>query len=310
MKVLVTGAAGFVGTALCAHLQASGLEVVRAVRFPVPGAVPVGEIGPDTDWRAAMSGAEGVVHLAARVHLRGDRQGQDVYRRVNKQGTQRLAAAAIDAGVRRFVFLSSIKVNGDASQAVFTERDPPAPRDAYGQSKWEAEQALREACSGRMQLVILRPPLVYGPGVRANFLDLLHAVAREVPLPLGAISNRRSLLYLGNLVDAITVCLQHPAAANRLFLLSDGEDVSTPELVQRIARALKVNARLWPVPAWALRLGGAVLGRSAGVERLVGSLQADASCARTVLGWAPPFTLDQGLEHTAQWYRERIAKAG
>jgi nucleoside-diphosphate-sugar epimerase len=264
-----------------------------------------------TDWGGSMRDVDAVVHLAARVHLDSERSAcRADYRRVNVDGTRRLAVAAREAGVRRFILLSSIKVNGNASCAPFTEDDVPAPADAYGESKWEAEQQLRQVCGdGRMQAVILRPPLVYGPQVRANFLALLQAIARGVPLPVRAIVNRRSLLYLGNLVDVIALSLHHPAAANRLFLLSDGEDVSTPELVERIAQALKVNARLWAVPAWALRLGGAVLGRSAGVERLIGSLQVDSSRTRTLLGWSPPFRLDQGLEHTAQWYRELSRKS-
>ena len=246
------------------------------------------------------------MHLAARVHIMRDDAADPLaeFRRVNVEGTRVLASAAAAAGVRRFVYLSSIKVNGESTLRPFTETDPPSPEDAYGISKWEAERGLTQiARASAMQYVILRSPLVYGPGVRGNFLSLMLAVARGVPLPLAAIDNRRSLLYVGNLVDAIRVCLSHPAAAEQLFLVSDGQDVSSAELSRRLAAALQVRPRLVPVPVPLLRLAGRLAGRGAAIERLVGSLQVDSSRIRAILGWFPPFSLDEGLAETARWCR-------
>jgi len=306
--VAVTGADGFVGRALCSHLEAHGVSVRRLQRASggEKRAFTVGDIGPDTDWSAALQGIHDVVHLAARVHVMRDRTADPLaeYRRVNVEGTRTLARAAVTAGVARLVFLSSIKVNGESTRLPFTEDDVPAPQDAYGVSKWEAEQALRQVAHGSaMQLVVLRPPLIYGPGVGANFLRLMRAVAQGVPLPLGAIDNRRSLLYLGNLVDAIRLCLSQPGARGQLFLLSDGDDVSSAQLVHRLAAALQVRPRLLRVPAAWLRTAGRLMGKSAAVERLVGSLQVDSSRFRATLGWSPPFSLEQGLAETARWYR-------
>jgi nucleoside-diphosphate-sugar epimerase len=307
--VAVTGADGFVGRALCSLLEAHGVSVRRLQRASGGDkrAFAVGDIGPDTDWSAALQGIHDVVHLAARVHVMRDTTGDPLaeYRRVNVEGTRTLARAAVTAGVARLVFLSSIKVNGESTRLPFTEDDAPAPQDSYGVSKWEAEQALTQVARGSaMQWVILRPPLLYGPGVAANFLRLMHAVARGLPLPLATIDNRRSLLYLGNLVDAIRVCLSEPGAGDRLFLLSDGDDVSSAQLVRRLAAALQVRARLLRVPVAWLRMAGSIIGKSAAVERLVGSLQVDSSRFRAALGWSPPFSLEQGLAETARWYRD------
>ena len=266
----------------------------------------VGDIGPDTDWSAALDGVTSVVHLAARAHVMHDTVADPLaeYRRVNVDGTRLLARAAAGAGVQRFVFLSSIKVNGESTRRPFTPADTPRPEDAYGVSKWEAEQALMQVARGTgMQWVILRSPLIYGPGVGGNFLRLMRAVARGVPLPLGAIDNRRSLVYAGSLVDAIRVCLSHPGARDQVFLLSDGEDVSSAELVRRLAAALQVQPRLLSVPVPLLRVVGRLMGRAAAVERLTGSLQIDSSRIRAALGWLPPFSLDEGLAETARWYR-------
>ena len=305
--VAVTGADGFVGRALCSALEAHGTSVRRLQRRSGGDnrAFAVGDIGPDTDWSAALRGVHDIVHLAARVHVMGDTTTDPLaeYRRVNVEGTRALARAAVTAGVARLVFLSSVKVNGESTRRPFTEGDTPAPQDPYGVSKWEAEQALTQVARGSaMQWVILRPPLLYGPGVGANFLRLMHAVARGLPLPLAAIDNRRSLLYLGNLVNAIRVCLSEPGAGDQLFLLSDGEDVSSAQLVRRLAAALQVRARLLPMPAAWLRLAGRFTGRSAAVERLIGSLQVDSSRFRATLRWSPPFSLEQGLAETARWY--------
>jgi nucleoside-diphosphate-sugar epimerase len=308
--ILVTGASGFIGQALCAAASA-GHRVRRAVRRPAgddPTAVTVGELAPETDWRRALEGVQCVVHLAARTHVLREtaRDPLAEYRRVNVAGTVRLAEQAAQAGVRRLVFMSSVKVNGDSTQRPFTERDEPRPEDGYGFSKRDAERALgRFAGTAGMEVVILRPPLVYGPGVKGNFLRLLDGVARRVPLPLASIRNRRSLIYVGNLVDAVLAAIAAPRAAGGTYLLSDGEDVSTPELVREMARALGVAPRLLPCPSSWLRLAGAVTGRRAAVARLTGSLQVDSTAARRDLQWRPRYTLAQGLAETARWYHAR-----
>jgi len=303
MKVLVTGATGFVGTALCDTLAAFGYEVVPAVRSKSgsPHEVVVGNLDASTDWRPALTGCDVVIHLAARVHVMND-EAQDplaLYRATNTEATLNLARQAAQAGVKRFVFISTIKVNGEGSDVPYRETDVPAPEDAYAISKWEAEQGLqRIAADTGLEVVILRPPLVYGPGVKANFLRLLRTVGRGWPLPLGAIRNRRSLLYLGNFVDAIQVCVEHPAAAGQTFLLDDGEPVSTPELIRALARAMGRPARLPAVPVGVLALAGALLGKRAAVARLTGSLFVDSSLIRSRLGWTPPYTMGQGLDAT------------
>ena len=314
MKVLVTGGTGFVGNALCAHLARRGF-LVRAAARSKPGdersdTVVVGDIGAHTDWSAALEGVNQVVHLAARVHIERDSSRAPLaeYRGVNVEGTRRLARMAAERGVRRFVFLSSAKVNGEVTRTPCKEADPPRPEGAYAVSKWEAEQALMQlGPETGIEWVILRPPLVYGPGVRANFLKLMRAVAAGIPLPLASIDNRRSLLYLGNLVDAIRTCLEHPDACDRTFLVSDGDDLSTPGLIRRLAQALGGPSRLLPMPVALLSLAGAMTGKSAAVERLVGSLQLDSTAIRETLGWTPPFSVDQGLQETARWFRRAAA---
>ncbi|MEW5709891.1 MAG: SDR family oxidoreductase [Pseudomonadota bacterium] len=325
--VLLTGATGFVGQALIPVLSGAGFGIRAAVRgsYPPAGRFPreegsgaraperrsvelirIDDIGPATRWSEALAGVDAVVHLAARVHVMevSAREAIAEYRRVNTAGTECLALAAAAEGVRRFVFLSTIKVNGEATRVrPFAESDPPAPQDAYARSKWEAEQALhRIGAQTGMEVVILRPPLVYGPGVKGNFLSLLKIVARGVPLPLGSVKNRRSLIYVGNLADAIVKCLEHPAAAGETFLVRDAEDLSTPELVRRLARALGVAPRLIPVPPSWLSFGGRLIGRGHAVDRLIGSLSVDDSKIRRMLGWVPPHSLEEGLEATARWF--------
>lgn len=269
------------------------------------GDLAVGSIGPATDWSGALAGIDCVVHTAARVHVMTDTVADPLasFREVNVAGTRRLAQQAAQAGVGRLVFLSSIKVNGEQSQPdrPFLPSDLPAPRDAYGLSKYEAEQALfAVAAQTGLEAVVIRPPLVHGPGVKANFLAMMQWLRKGYPLPLGAIENKRSLVALDNLVDLIVTCIDHPAAANQVFLAGDGEDLSTPELLRRLGTALASPARLLPVPVVWLKAGAKALGRDDLFQRLSGSLQVDISKARNLLGWNPPISVDEGLRRTAQ----------
>lgn len=313
MNVLVTGAAGFIGTALIARLlrQPSVHRILAVSRnekavFP-QGIAPVrvGDCGPDTDWRPALSGVDVVIHAAGRVH-ETERGGDALaaFSRVNTEGTLNLARQAMAAGVRRLVFLSTIKVNGEATAGQpYRPEDSPAPAGPYGVSKREAEDGLRSlARDGDIELVIVRPPLVYGPGVRANFLSLMRWVDRGLPLPSVRPENRRSLIYLGNLADLLVRCVEYPAAAGETFLASDGEDVSTDELVRRLAQAMGRPARLFPLPPSMVR---ALPGAEGLRRRLFESLQVDAARTRERLGWTPPFSLEEGLAETVRWYRQR-----
>ena len=312
MKILVTGANGFVGHALFLRLLATGgLTVIGSVRNGAvvtagraASLVTVGELAPNTDWSAALVGVQAVAHTAARVHVMQDDAADPLaeFRRVNVEGTLNLARQAAAAGVRRFVFVSSIKVNGESTRPgqPFTADDAPAPLDAYGVSKMEAEVGLRHITSETgMEVVVIRPPLVYGPGAKANFAAMMRWLRRGVPLPLGGIDNRRSLVALDNLVDLVITCVTHPAAAGQTFLVSDGNDVSTTELLRRMGDAMGCPARLIPVPESWLTLAAAVVGRGAVTQRLCGSLQIDIEKTRRLLGWQPPLTLDQGLQRAA-----------
>jgi nucleoside-diphosphate-sugar epimerase len=316
-RLLVTGASGFVGSRVCSLLVDRGVAVraaVRSTHSELPAGLEiaaVGDIGPSTPWTDALARVDCVVHLAARVHQMKDRAPDPLaaYREVNALGTANLARAAAAAGVRRLVFLSSVKVLGDGRAMPYRETDTPAPPDPYGQSKWEAEQALAEtAAKTGLEVVILRPPLVYGPGVRANFLRLMELVSRGVPLPLGAIGNRRSLAFVGNLADAVLAAATHPAAAGETFLVSDGEDLSTPELIRRLAAALDRAPRLLHVPPALLRGAAGVLGKRAAAERLLGSLAVDSTRIRERLGWTPPYSVDRGLAETARWFLAQRAR--
>ncbi len=317
MKILVTGANGFVGSALCAALLRDGFGVRAALRnagragsaaAPVE-CVAVGAVGPDTNWSAALSGIDVVVHLAARAHV-FEQRGSDPtaeFERVNHLATAALAQQAVAAGVRRLVFTSSIKINGEVTTArPFLESDPPGPCDAYGVAKWNAEQALnRLAAESALEVAILRPPLVYGTGVKGNLLQLMHAIARGVPLPFASIDNRRSLLGLDNLVAAITLCITHSAGAGRTYLVSDGEDVSTPQLIRLIANAMGKPARLLSCPVSLMRLAGRLTGKDAAVMRLTSSLQVDSGRIRREMGWQPVAPVAAGLARMARWYCEQ-----
>ena len=310
-RTLVTGASGFIGRALCRELRATSHHCIAALRKPAPfegEQVIVGDIGPDTDWRPALQGIGCIVHLAARTHVLNERSADPlaVYRQINVEATRRLAQQAAAARVQRFVFLSSIKVNGESTgEHPFSPNDAPQPQDAYGISKREAEDVLRQiGTETGMEIVILRPPLVYGPGVKGNFLRLLQAVAQGVPLPLASIKNRRSLVYVGNLVDAIITCMDSSAAAGKTFLVSDGEDVSTPALIRKLAAALGRPPRLLPCPPVLLHFAAALLGKRAAAMRLTGSLAVDSSALRQELGWQPRYSLDQGLNATGRWYHQ------
>ena len=311
-RILVTGANGFVGRALCAKAVARSFNVCGMTRSPchLPGEVSsyvLGSMDENTDWQASLTGSGVVIHLAARVHIMEDTATDPLaeFRRVNVQGTLNLARQAAAAGVWRFVFASSIKVNGESTDLVrpFTADDEPAPLDAYGLSKLEAEQGLRKiAVETGMEVVIIRPPLVYGPGVKANFQTMMRWLARGVPLPLGAIHNRRSMVALDNLLDLILTCIDHPAAANQTFLVSDGEDLSTTQLLQRLGRAMGKPAWLIPIPSMFLKVGAALLGKPAIAQRLCESLQVDISKTRQLLGWVPPLSVDDGLKRAAEGY--------
>lgn len=318
-STLITGADGFVGSALCRELVERRYVVRCAVRQKAAiyhastfhdkqnATVTIGDIGPDTNWSHALEKVDCVIHLAARVHnIRGnDADLLTEFRRTNTAGTEHLARCAVKAGVKRLVFMSSIKVNGEmTADTPFAETDPARPCDPYGISKWEAEQALaRVAADTGLEVIILRSPLIYGPEVKGNFLSLVKAIVRGVPLPLAGIRNRRSLLYIGNAVDALVLAATHPSAAGRTFLLSDGQDVSTPDLIQRLAKLLCVRARLVRCPPFLLQLVGGMLGKAESVSRLTSSLQVDSSTIRNVLGWRQPWSLEQGLQATAEWYR-------
>lgn len=321
--VVVTGGNGFIGRALCAHFLAAGRRHRRLVRLRPAEAMGGGEAGAETlamgdlaiaadaQLDAALAGATAVVHLAGRAHVLADTAPDPVacYEAANTQATARLAAAAARVGVQRFVFASTVKVLGEQTRpgAPFRADAPVAPMDPYARSKLAAEHALRASCAGStMRPIVLRLPLVYGPGVGGNFLRLIDAVARRVPLPFGAVTNRRDLLFVGNLVHVIAQALDCADPPDGTWLISDGAAISTPELIRRVAAALGVAARLLPVPVALLEVGASLAGRRAQIERLTRSLEVDASALRQQLG-ACPFTLDQGLAETARWWRGRHA---
>lgn len=318
-RVFLTGASGFVGSAVLRRLLAEGMPAVATLRGNSPSlpaavqAVRFESFDDASQWGEALSGCDTVIHCAARVHVMNDTEADPLaaFRRVNVHGTLNLARQAVAAGVRRFIFVSSIKVNGEGTAPghPYTADDRPQPQDAYGISKMEAEAELRAlAKASGLEVVIIRPVLVYGPGVKANFEAMMRWLNKGMPLPFGSIDNRRSLVALDNLVDLIVTCIDHPAAANQVFLVSDGEDLSTTALLRRMGQALGAAPRLLPVPAWVLTSGARLLGRTALSKRLCGSLQVDIEKTRKVLGWQPPLSVDAALGATAQHFKESSNK--
>ncbi len=315
-SVLVTGVTGFVGGAILRRIISENkYPVVAALRDHSPSLVETidtvrfATLDGATSWEGCFAHTRVVIHSAARVHVMNDteRDPLSAFRKVNVEGTINLARQAFAAGVSRFIYISSIKVNGEgtAESQPYEADDLPSPADPYGVSKMEAEIALRElaAETGR-DVVIIRPVLVYGPGVKANFLNMMRWLDKGIPLPFGAIRNRRSLVSIDNLVDLVLTCVEHPAAANQTFLVSDGEDLSTTMLLKKMSQALNVPARLVPVPSWVLQVGAGLLGKRALSQRLCGSLQVDISKTRSLLGWAPPVSLNAALKATALHFRE------
>ena len=308
--ILVTGATGFIGSAVLAELDSRGATIRGATRDLTQGSyMAVGNIGPDTDWSSALSGVDIVIHTAARVHVMEDEAEDPLaeHRKVNLEGTLNLARQAAFDRVKRFIFISSIKVNGESTEPgeAFTADDEACPTNPYAISKWEAEVGLNKlARESGMEVTIIRPPLVYGPGAGGNFRSLIRWVNNGIPLPFGAIHNKRSMVALDNLVSLIITCMNHAAAANQTFLVSDGEDLSTRDLVKRIAEALAKPGRVIPVPVWLLNLTGSLLGKRSLVQRLCGSLQVDLSKERKLLGWEPPISVTEAMRKAARVYRQ------
>lgn len=315
MKILLTGANGFIGKSLCQRLLDERNNIVAPVRSPnslvnddLIQAVHITSLHDDIDWSEMLRGVEVVVHLASRVHVMNDssKDPLDEYRKINVDATLDLACKAAIAGVKRFIFISSIKVNGESTllNHPFTEEDIPKPVDPYGISKLEAENGLFQmAKETGMEVVCIRPPLVYGPGVKANFLSMMWWLHKGIPLPFGAIQNKRSLIALDNLVDLILICVDHPAAANQVFLAGDGDDLSTTELLQRVAGVLsKPSWRLLPVPHKFLETGLEMVGKRDLAKRLCGSLQVDISKAKKLLNWVPPVSVNKGVQKTVKYF--------
>jgi nucleoside-diphosphate-sugar epimerase len=315
MKILVTGASGFIGHILIPRLIKSGHEVVATSRNTNTNSTravthPIAELGPDTDWGDALSEVEAVIHLAARVHVMSDNASDPIaeYRRINTEGTAKLARDSAKAGVRHFIFMSTIKVNGESSGLVpFNAHDIPAPKEPYAIAKLEAEEVLLGIVRySNMQATIIRPPLVYGPGVKGHFVSLLKICGKGWPLPIDCIDNRRSIIYVGNLVDMVHRLIEAPPSTTGVYLCRDPQDVSTPELFQKVSAALGVKPLIVPFPLSLLRLSAAIIGKSAIVSRLTESLYVDDGPTRNDLSWTPPFSMLQGLEETATWFQNRF----
>ena len=313
-KVLVTGANGFIGKQLCEYLVLTNHHVRAAVRKasgkpPGLDTIEVADIGPQTDWQKALSGVDAVVHLVS-PSLQATAKSLVEYRRVNVLASENLARQAAMAGVKRLVFLSTIKVNGETTkERPFSSDVPPQPVSAYGQSKWEAECALTHVASETgLEVVIIRPPLVYGPGVRGNFLQLLRWVDSGVPMPFAWLPNSRSLVSLYNLCDLIQLSINHPAAVGGTFLVSDGDDVTLQMLASQLAKVMEKPSRVWPFPELLFRLLGKAMGKQVEIQKLCDSLQVDIAKTSSTLGWKPPFNVQSGLEKTVHWYMESRGK--
>ena len=309
-RFLVTGANGFVGQAFCMEAIARGINISGATRrhcelLPNVKSFVVGDINGETDWSMALKECDVIIHLAARVHVMFDGADDPLaeFRKVNIEGTEHLARCAAASGVKRFVYVSSIGVNGFLTNenSKFCEERLANPHSPYALSKWEAEKVLKKVASETgLDVVIVRPPLVYGLGAPGNFAQMLHAVSSAIPLPLASIKNKRDLIYIGNLVDVLLLCAKHPMAVGQTYLVSDGESISTPNLLKWLAEAIGRKCRIFPMPITILKVLAKVFGKSAQLERLTGSLQIDSSKIRRELGWIPPYTLKQGLQNTVQ----------
>lgn len=307
MRVLVTGASGFIGTEVVNNLKLQNFEVRtvnrRTFKSEADSSYTIDDLGPDTYWRDVLMGCDVIIHLAARVHVMNDSAVDPLaeFRKVNVAGTVKLAMQAAKAGAKRFVYVSSVKVNGEQAALPYTELNESNPQDSYGVSKWEAEQALHKiSATTGLEVVIVRPPLVYGAGVKGNFAQMIKVLAKGVPLPFASVQNLRSLIYIENLVDSLILCATHPNAAGQTYLVSDGEDVSTSDLLRKLAEAMGQPARLFSCPPALLKLAGWLIGRSDQIDRLLSSLQVNSSKIRRELDWQPPFTLQEGLKKTVQ----------
>jgi nucleoside-diphosphate-sugar epimerase len=309
--ILVTGADGFIGKALVLELRRRQMPCRPVVRVAREGYVGIGDIMPTTDWRTGLDGVDAVVHLASRAHVKNEDSAEEAALfQASAEATLNLARQAAAAGVKRFVLISSIKVNGEvtASDRRFTADDSPSPQNIYGRTKLAAEQGLFALSKeSGLDITVIRPPLVYGPGVKANFATMLAWVDRGLPLPLGAINNKRSFVFVDNLTDLIILAVSHPAAAGEVFLVSDGEDISTSELLRRMAQALGRASRLLPVPASVLTLAAAAVGKRAMASRLTDSLVVDIAKTRQRLGWTPSASLTEGLQRTARAFQSADA---
>lgn len=314
-NIVLTGATGFLGNAVLQAILKNNVKTIgrRMSDLTAASSFFKSDICSNSSYESFLLGVDCIIHCAARVHVMNDSSQNPLkeFREVNTFGTLNLARQAAQAGVKRFIFISTIKVNGELTQKghSFSEIDHPTPQDPYGISKYEAEQGLLKiAQETGLEVVIIRPPLVYGAGVKANFLNMMRWVSKGIPLPLGAVVNQRSFVALDNLVDLICVCIEHPKAKDQLFLVSDGRDVSTTELLQMMARALGVSSRLVPIPMWLLKLSAKLIGKSDMAQRLCGSLTVDISKAQELLGWAPPITVEQGLKKVANTFIQKQDK--
>ena len=313
-RILVTGSTGFIGSALATHLHKTGFQVQGTVRSlekekdlpPGVESVLIPDIGPETDWKPALSRVDTIIHLAARVHRqegRGGSRDSDFFR-INTEGTAQLAKSAAEGSVKRLIFISTVKVNGEGSDQPYTESDAEDPKNAYAESKLGAELALAEISSqSDLETVILRLPLVYGPGVKANFMRLIRLVGKQAPMPFAGVSNRRSLLFIDNLLEAILLCMQHPMAAGQTYLVADEGYVSTPQLIRQIAEQTGVPSRLFPCPAIVLRIAAALTGRTKEMQRLISSLYLDTRKIQDQLQWHPSYNLEAGLAATLADYQ-------